>query len=143
MVNSLFMLGSSYNKKRKISVVFMIGWIAYMIIQSDDSLGVTFPLVNAMIFLGLSIMINLIKNRKINTVLSISSILIWSILIDTICYFMYPIPNSTTNIFGYIFQGILFNYRYIFTNIIAVCIIHIFDSVINKITILVKEKAIA
>lgn len=143
MVNSLFMLGSSYNKNRKISVVFMIGWIAYMIIQSDASLGVTFPLVNAMIFLGLSIMINLIKNRKINTVLSISSILIWSIVIDTICYFMYPIPNSATNIFGYIFQGILFNYRYIFTNIIAVCIIHIFDSVINKITILVKEKAIA
>ena len=32
MINSLFMLGSSYNKNRIISIAFMLGWIAYMLI---------------------------------------------------------------------------------------------------------------
>lgn len=140
MINSLFMLGSSYNRNRKISVVFMICWIAYMFIRSDEALGATFPMVNAIAFLGISIIINLVKNKKANTILSVSSILIWSIAIDTICYFMYPALTSGQTIFGYIFQGILFNYKYILTNIIAVCLITLVDMLISKVCALVKAK---
>ena len=140
MINSLFMLGSSYNKNRKISIAFIIGWIAYMFIGSDLTLGATFPIVNAIVFLSLSVIINLIKNKKANTILSICSILIWSIVMDIICYFAFPMLVGNQNIFGYILQGIAFNYKYIFSNIVAIGIIYALDMLIDRIVILVKTK---
>lgn len=139
MTNSLFMLGSSYNKNRKISIAFMVGWIAYMIIR-QAYLGLTFPILNAVVFLIVTISINLIKNKKINTILSICSILIWSVIIDIICYYIYPLYSSNQTIFGYIWQGILFNYKYVFSNIIAVCAIYILDSLIDKIESRANQK---
>ena len=133
MINSLFMLGSSYNKNRVVSLVFFVGWIAYMLIGSDLSLGLTFPIVNAIVFIIISISINLVKNRKINTILAIFSILIWSIIIDIICYFLYPMMVGNQNIISYIFQGILFNSKYIFSNIMAVGIISIMENLTKRI----------
>ena len=124
MVNSLFMLGGAYNKNRKISIAFIFGWIIYMIINYDFSLGYIFPVINALVCLLVSISINLIKDKTLNTILSILSILIWSIVIDTICFFMYPAMTLGQDIFSYIFQGILFNYKYIISNIIVVCVIN-------------------
>lgn len=125
MIHSLFMLGSSYNRDRKISAFFIICWIGYMVSQYDFSLGKAFPIINASVFLSVSIIINFVKNRKVNTVLSIVSILIWSITIDIICFYMFPMMRINQSLIHYIFQGILFNYRYIFSNIIAVCIINL------------------
>lgn len=139
MINSLFMLGSSYNKDRKISIAFIIGWIAYMFIGSDLTLGATFPIVNAIVFLSLSIIINLIKNKKANTILSICSILIWSIVMDIICYFAYPMLVGNQNIFAYVFQGILFNYKYIFSNVIAVCLINAVIWIIDNVEVKIKN----
>lgn len=139
MLNSLFMLGSSFNKNRKISLVFMIGWIAYVIIN-QLYLGL-FPIMNAIVFLVVTISINLIKNKKANTLLSIFSILIWSIIIDIICYYMYPLFSTNQNIFEYIWQGILFNYKYIFSNIIAIYSIYVLDLFIDRVAILTKEKS--
>lgn len=131
MMNSLFMLGSSFNKNRKVSVAFMIGWIVYVIIN-QLYLGI-FPIINAAVFLITTISINLIKNKKVNTVLSIMSILIWSVIIDIICFYMYPLYSNGQNIAGYIWQGILFNYKYIFSNVIAISIIYGLDIIIEKI----------
>lgn len=138
MINSLFMLGSSYNKNRKVSIAFMMGWIIYMIIR-QAYLGI-FPIVNAIVFLIISVSINLIKNKKANTILSIFSILIWSVIIDVICYYIYPLYSTDQNIFGYVWQGILFNYKYIFSNTVAICAIYGLDIVIKKIEIYLKSK---
>lgn len=124
MINSLFMLGGAYNKNRKISITFIFGWIIYMIINYDFSLGYIFPVINALVCLLVSISINLIKDKTFNTILSVSSILIWSVVIDIICFFMYPTMALGQDIFSYIFQGILFNYKYIILNIIVVCVIN-------------------
>ena len=138
MINSLFMLGSSFNKNRKVSIAFIIGWVTYIIIN-QLYLGL-FPMINAIVFLVVTISINLIKNKKANTVLSIFSILIWSIIIDIICYYMYPLYSSNQNIFGYIWQGILFNYKYIFSNTATVCVIYEIDRIIEKTEIYLKSK---
>lgn len=133
MINSLFMLGSSYNKNKIMSVAFMLGWILYMFIGNINySLGI-FPIVNAIIFLVISIIINLIKNKKANTILSIFSILIWSIAIDVFCYFFYPIMNGTNNIFGYVFQGIVYNYKYVLLNVFTISIINVLEHGIHHI----------
>ena len=132
MINSLFMLGSSYNKNKIVSCIFFIAWIVYMLIGSDLSLGLTFPIINAIVFIIISISINLVKNRKLNTILSVFSILIWSIVIDIICYFLYPMMVGEQSIFSYIFQGILFNGKYIFSNIIAVGIISMLETLAQR-----------
>ena len=131
MINSLFILGSEYNKSRVVSILFILGWISYMFIGSDLSLGILFPIINLIVFLLVSISINLIKNRKINTILSIFSILIWSIIIDLICYFLYPSMSGNQNMLVYIFQGILFNGKYVVINAMAIGIILIIDYIIE------------
>ena len=121
MINSLLMLGGSSNKK--ISKVFIVTWLTYMLFGSNLSLGLTFPIVNAITFLVVTLFISKIKNNKANTVLSIASILIWSVTIDIICYYLYPTMSSNITLINYIFNGILFNYKYIFTNILALSLI--------------------
>lgn len=121
MINSLFMLGGSYNKDRKISILFVTAWILYMLINYDFSLGLAFPLINAIVLLTVTIGINLISNKKVNTIMSIFSILIWSIIIDIICFYMFPMMSASQSLINYILQGILFNYKYIFVNIVAIC----------------------
>lgn len=132
MINSLFMLGSSYNKDKKISIIFIIGWIIYMLVNYNFSLGYIFPIINISVLLTITITIKLINNKKLNTILSVISILIWSIIIDFICYFMYPNMTNGQNMISYIWQGILFNYKYIFTNIMAIYFINLI--------IFIKEK---
>lgn len=140
MINSLFMLGSSYNKNKVISIVSIIAWIIYMFIGNmNGSLGL-FPIINALVFLSICGSIRLVKNKKLNTILSIFSILIWSIVIDIICYFIYPIMNGTNDIFSYIFQGILFNYKYIFLNIFVVFIVTSMDYIIEHIRLDFKRE---
>ena len=121
MINSLLMLGGSSNKK--ISKVFIVTWLAYMVFGSNLSLGLTFPIINAITFLAITLLISKIKNNKANAVLSITSILIWSVTIDIICYYLYPTMSSNITLINYIFNGILFNYKYIFTNILALSLI--------------------
>ena len=121
MINSLFMLGGSYNKDRKISILFLTAWILYMLINYDFSLGLAFPLINAIVLLTVTISINLISNKKVNTIMSIFSILIWSIIIDIVCFYMFPMMSAGQSLINYILQGILFNYKYIFVNIVAIC----------------------
>lgn len=52
---------------------------------------------------------------------------------DTICFFAYPTLVGTQNIFAYIFQGILFNYKYIITNIMAIYLINVVIWVKNNV----------
>lgn len=121
MINSLLMLGGSSNKK--ISKVFIVTWLAYMVFGSNLSLGLTFPIINAITFLAITLLISKIKNNKANAALSIASILIWSVTIDIICYYLYPTMSSNITLINYIFNGILFNYKYIFTNVLALSLI--------------------
>ena len=140
MINSLFMLGSSYNKNRILSIVFMIGWISYMFIgYMNKPMGV-FPILNVIVFLSICIIINLVKNRKVNMILSITSVLIWSVIIDIVCYFFYSIMNENQDILSYVFQGIVFNYKYIFSNILAICLINCIDNVIEYVKIFFKKE---
>lgn len=142
MINSLLMLGGSSNKN--ISKIFIVVWIAYMLFGSNLSLGITFPIVNAITFLTITLLISKIKNKSVNAVLSITSILIWSVIIDIICYYLYPTMSSNITLIQYVFNGILFNYKYVFTNILALSLVKILSNIkINiKAKVRLQENAI-
>ena len=142
MINSLLMLGGSSNKN--ISKIFIVVWIAYMLFGSNLSLGITFPIVNAITFLTITLLISKIKNKSVNAVLSITSILTWSVIIDIICYYLYPTMSSNITLIQYVFNGILFNYKYVFINILALSLVKILSNIkINtKAKVRLQEKAI-
>ena len=132
MFNALFLLGSTNKKLKKINWLFASLWILFMLKGSNFSLGIVFPLINILAFLIVFGIGNVVKGKYSNLFVSISSILIWSILIDTICYFVYPDFVGGKNLVAYVFNGILFNYKYVFTNIIAVMFIKVAEIIFSK-----------
>lgn len=120
MINSILMLASSYIKNRKVAIIACIAWIAYMLIGSNLSLGILFPIVNMIVF-GLVVFgVRIISNKKLNLLASVISILIWSIAIDIICYFMFPKLTFGQNIMQYVGDGILFNLRFVGVNVLVI-----------------------
>ena len=143
MINSLLMLGSTYNKSKKLNIIFAISWIIFMLIGSNLRTGLIFTVFNFVAFgivFGLG---KLFKGKYSNKVVAISSILIWSIVIDIICYFLYPQFAVGQNLLGYISNGVIFNYRYILSNAVIVGIITFVEYAVKlKINIKSKESAV-
>lgn len=120
MINSILMLASSYIKNRKVAIIACIAWIAYMLIGANLSLGIAFPIVNILVFGVVVFGVRKISNNKLNLLASVISILIWSIAIDVICYFMFPKLTFGQNILQYIGDGILFNIRFVGINVLVI-----------------------
>ena len=120
MINSILMLASSYIKNRKVAIIACIAWVAYMLIGANLSLGIAFPVVNILVFGAVVFGVRKINNNKLNLLASVISILIWSIVIDTICYFMFPKLTFGQNILQYIGDGILFNIRFVGINVLVI-----------------------
>ncbi len=135
MIGSILMLGSSLNNKKS-SKLFMLLWILYMLTTATNLMGNSFIIVNLGTFLVISFAISKIKNKNINLFLAPMSIILWSIIIDIICYFYYPYFIFDQSLFEYIMAGIIFNFRFAIMNyaIVISCI------VIKKITNIMYDK---
>ena len=69
--------------------------------------------------------------------------LIWSIVIDVICYFLYPQFTMGQNMVMYISNGILFNYKYVGYNMLVVAGIQGIEYLFNlKTNIKTKQLAV-
>lgn len=134
MLNALLMLGSTNQKMKKINFLCVGVWIAYMLMNANLETGLAFTIVNLIIFLGVVTLGKLAKGKCSNTVVSVFSILIWSVLIDVVCFYMYPQFAITQNILGYIESGILFNLKYAFSNAIVLAFVYACDFVTNKLS---------
>lgn len=116
MLNSLLILGSTYSTIKKANKLFAIIWIIYMLLTSNFKTGLIFIIMNFISFTIVFIFGKIFENKYSNTIISIFSILIWSIIVDIICYFIYPQFTMRQNILMYIGNGILFNYKYAVSN---------------------------
>ena len=140
MLNALLMLGSTNKKMGKINWVCSIIWIAYMLMNSNLKTGLIFTVMNAVVFFIIFGIGQMVKGKYSNAVISICSILIWSILIDTITFFVYPQFTMGQNIIGYIYNGIIFNAKYILSNIVALFVIYGCNFMVNKIRFILRKK---
>lgn len=143
MLNSSLIFLNSYNKNRVWSILSFFLWIIYMLVN-QTSMGVLFSIVNILIFAIVAISIHCIKNKKANMVLSVFSVIFWSILIDIATYFMYPAFTGNISIVQYVFNGILFNYRYIFLNLCILAVVELVTVIFEKLknTIVNREKIV-
>ncbi|MCL2342193.1 MAG: hypothetical protein FWC53_04045 [Firmicutes bacterium] len=116
MLNSILILGSTYNKNKKINIIFALVWLIYMLAGSNLKTGLIFIVMNILAFGLVFALGKAVKGKHSNAAVSIFGVLIWSIIIDIICYFIYPQFTMGQNILTYIGNGILFNYKYVIGN---------------------------
>lgn len=112
MLHSILLLGSCYNKHKKISMLFTIALIINLLIVQLGHVKISFLLCNIAILTLVSLLNKRINNHSLKFISSSFSILIWSVTIDIVCYYMFPLFNSNLNLFSYIMNGILFNLKY-------------------------------
>jgi hypothetical protein len=134
MINSTLMLLSQYNKNRTLMNICAIIWIFFMFSQVKFQLTF-FAIANLMAFLITTIAIRKIKNKYLHMVGAIASILLYSICIDVICFYIYPEFVCGQSLLDYIWSGILFNSKYVFLNTILVVVFML----LKKIKTLGKE----
>lgn len=137
MLGSLLMLGSTNNKLKKVNYIFAIMWIIYMLSNANLESGMLFVIANIFAFGVVFVLSKLLKGKYSNMVLSVCSILIWSVLIDIITFFAYPEFATGHNIAGYIFNGILFNLKFVFTN----CIVMVACSLVKNFSVKIAMKS--
>lgn len=95
--------------KGKIKVLFLVLIILFFSIV--DSAYPQIFIINVLCLFLLSLI-----NRFLGTKSRINSvfmILEYSVLVDVICFFVYPEMVFGVSIFQYVWQGIVFNYRYL------------------------------
>lgn len=138
MLNSILLLGSCYNKHKKISTLFTIALFLNLLFVQLGHEKIGFLVCNVLILATISFINKNIKNNSLKIISSSFSILIWSMLIDVVCYYMFPLFNSNLNIFGYILNGIIFNFRYVINNLFILISINLIEYAIdylkNKVT---------
>lgn len=140
-MNGLLMFLASSNRYKKLSIIAMIGWIAFMFSRANFSLGYIFPLINIGVFVLVANISRFWNNKEFNKIYSVFSILIWSICIDTVCYFIFPQMIFGQSLVQYIVSGIAFNSRLVIYNILNLFILEGTVCISKKIN-LVKNKTI-
>ncbi len=138
MLHSILLLGSCYNKHKKISMLFSIALIMNLLIVQLGHVKIGFLICNITILSLVSLLNKKINSNLIKLVSSTLSILIWSICIDIVCYYMFPLFNSNLNLFGYIMNGILFNLKYVMINAVVLITLNAIEygvkQIKNKVT---------
>lgn len=132
MLNSLLLFGASLGKNKKISKLISLILIINLLIVQLGKVNIYFTIFNISIMFGLTYIIRNISNKKANAITSVLSVLIWSILIDSVSYYIFPFSNNLS-ILQYIMNGILFNIRYAFINCSVLFVLEVLSYFKNKI----------
>lgn len=120
MTNSILLYFSCFRFNNKIKIPAAILCFINLLYVNSFAIFKEFLYVNIACYL-IIFSISLIK--RINSCVSSFSILIYSILVDTYCYFIHPIFPINISYFEYVLNGIIFNLRFcILPVIISLCV---------------------
>ncbi len=141
MLNSIMMLGSTWGRSRKVNIVCALVWLSFMLGGSNFRTGLMFIVLNILSFgvaFGLS---KLFKGKVMNTIVATSSILIWSIAMDILCFVFAPSFVMGQTLGVYVMNGILFNFKYFVMNVVVVGLAHSVKAIMNRRTITDKVRS--
>ena len=110
MLNSILLFLSSYNFTKKYKFAFIIVLIINFVVVNINFFTNYFTYINLLITLFIILMCSF---RKTNKYLSAVSMLLYSIFIDIYCFFFFPLFDINISLFEYIYNGILFNAKFI------------------------------
>ncbi|MDR1236242.1 MAG: hypothetical protein LBJ96_04505 [Holosporaceae bacterium] len=124
MIGSLLMLFSQCNRNAVSADICACAWVVYMF--SNSNFQLTFlSLVNLTIFFVVTLLVRKIRNRYLHSLGAISSILLYSVCIDVVCYFFHSSFVFDRNLLSYIWNGVAFNLKYALLNglVLAVAVV--------------------
>lgn len=133
MIHSLILMINTYRYNNKnLNIIFKLTWLTYFILKFSYDFNLTFLFINLGTFLFVTELIYHVSKfcSKLNKLLSVISILVYSFFIDILCYYMFPTWSNGQSLFSYVINGFLFNYKYVFSNI---CLFLVFKVLRNKI----------
>lgn len=109
-MGDLFLLFGSLRTKKAIFFISLILLLFYMVSTTDWTYGFWFPFVNILTIVLLAVLIHFTKGIA-NSVLAIISKLLYSVIIDIICFFWFPMFTNGATLVQYIWNGIVFNWK--------------------------------
>jgi hypothetical protein len=115
MVSSILMLLSSYGDKTIVKNACAVIWIFHLLYCSNFRPDF-FTIISLVTFSSVVLLIQKIGNERLKTGSAIASILLYSICIDTYCYYAHPLFALNRSLLHYIWNGISFNLRYALLN---------------------------
>ncbi|MDR2780956.1 MAG: hypothetical protein LBB21_00640 [Holosporaceae bacterium] len=120
MISSVLMLFSQYrcNTNAVLMNACTVAWVFYAFSCSDFQLT-QFTAINLAVFFTTTFFIRKIKNSYLNLYGAASSMLLYSVCVDIVCYFVYPRLVADQSLLMYIVNGLLFNYKYVFLNMLV------------------------
>jgi hypothetical protein len=110
------MLLSQYNKNATLMNTCAVAWVFHMFSHLNFQLT-SFAIVSFAAFLITTFCVRKIKNSYLNLCGATSSVLLYSICVDVVCYYIYPEFVAGQNLLNYIWNGVLFNAEHLFLNI--------------------------
>lgn len=121
MLVSLLLMFSQY----KFNWVFKILFFLYILLIYSNNFSV-FLGINILCFLLVTIICYFTSKTipKLNLLLSAISILLYSVIIDIICYFLYSEFSMGQNLIFYIINGVIFNCKYVVVNMIILYLVN-------------------
>jgi hypothetical protein len=97
-------------------------WVVYML--SNSGFQLTFlTSINLIIFFVVTLFVRKIKNGYLHSLGAMSSILLYSLCIDVVCYFSYSSFVFDQNLLNYVWNGVVFNSKYVFLNGLALTLV--------------------
>lgn len=123
MVNSILLFFASYKKNKSLTFIFFIIWLFNFLFVKTAYFGDVFTFIN--LFINLLVIIICNYSGKANKFLAPISLLIYSVIIDIYCFYFTSFPLYTSNVFYYIYNGIIFNLKYIVVPIIITIVLEI------------------
>ena len=142
MLSSILMFGSTYHKNNRLNIICALTWLIQMLMVLNLQTGVTFIIINTISFSLVFLLGRIFKGNISNKIIALFSILIWSVIIDSFCYFLYPEFTFGQNLLMYIANGIVFNYRFVFYNL-AILVVVNGAYLIKKIRIIFKSRQVS
>lgn len=101
------LFAASLYAKKAVKIVTLIILGVYLFWLWDFSWGWQFPLVNISVMLALSILLSL--NKRSNFAMSTASFFIYSIVIDIVCWIVFPTFRFFPTLPQTVLQGLIFN----------------------------------
>ncbi len=117
MVNSILIFLSQWNQTPcKLKIVSICWCLSRLLFSLSLNNNISVNVISCVIIIVLSLLVTKMGNYTINSLLAACSKLTYSILIDTICYSVFPQIRLSYSFFGYILSGIIFNAKSILVN---------------------------
>lgn len=134
MLSSLILMLSQRSKNPKIANVFKYIWTIFITIACFSNLSFSFIEIVSFMLTTVCIYLANRFGSKVNTLLSVFSILIYSIFVDIMCYFAMPAWHAGQSLIQYVLNGIIFNSKYVLFNALIMATVIMYSKPIKKLS---------